>query len=160
VKDIKTPEVGFYAIANQTYSLYDEKEKYREFKVGDIALVTEVNAPTGGRRPTWQTWGMKVLFDEVTFEVNTRDLQYFVFSPISARLSGKSFCITGTLAHERKTYESFIKLNQGEYKNTLSSRVDYLITNTNTLTNKMKSAKLLGVTVVSESEFFKMCHGA
>lgn len=155
VKELTTPFPGFYAIANQRSGFYDINQNYQAFEAGQIALITEVNNGTSMAK-----WFIKVLLEETDYTINKYDLSSFIFSPVSSRLAGKSFCITGELTYIRPSYASFIKLNGGEYKNTITSKVDYLICNSGLLNStKIRKAKALGIKIIDEDLFFKICYG-
>lgn len=71
-------------------------------------------------------------------------------------LSGKSFCFTGKLNtfKNRTEAENIVKENGGEIKSGVSSKLNYLVSNTpNSGSNKNKKAKKLGVSVITEDEF-------
>jgi DNA ligase (NAD+) len=70
-------------------------------------------------------------------------------------LSGKSFCITGTLASmTRKEAEALVEKNGGRIAG-VSKKLDYLIAGEKA-GSKLDKARTLGVTIISEEEFIKM----
>jgi len=72
-------------------------------------------------------------------------------------LSGKSFCISGTLSKPRKAYEQVIEKFGGE--NVSISSCDYLICNTQSDSNKFKKAVERGVKIITEQELIKLIKG-
>ena len=73
-------------------------------------------------------------------------------------LSGKSFCITGSLSKPRKAYEQVIEKFGGS--NTSISSCDYLICNTPSDSNKFKKAIENGVKIINEQELIELIKGS
>lgn len=76
-------------------------------------------------------------------------------------LSGKSFCITGKLEHykNRDSLIEEIQSRGGQYLNSVSSKLNYLICNSSdSNSSKAKKASSLGVEVISEANFMQMCN--
>jgi len=72
-------------------------------------------------------------------------------------LSGKSFCITGKLSRTKKEFEAVITEAGGEYKTSVRRGLDFLIiADVGSTSSKAKSAKALGITLISEGEFDEM----
>jgi len=69
-------------------------------------------------------------------------------------LSGKSFCITGSLSKPRKAYEQVIEKFGGS--NTSITSCDYLICNTPSDSNKFKKAIERGVKIITEQELIEL----
>lgn len=62
-----------------------------------------------------------------------------------------------TGAHDLSDLKVFIEARGGYLRSAVSSKTDYLISNDpNSNSVKMKKAKELGVTIISEDEFLKM----
>jgi DNA ligase (NAD+) len=75
----------------------------------------------------------------------------------SDSLSGKKFCITGTLSMKRSELQKIIKENGGQAVSSVSSNTDYLITNdTESSSSKFKKAKELSIPIISETKFLEM----
>jgi DNA ligase (NAD+) len=76
-------------------------------------------------------------------------------------LSGKSFCVTGSLAAmDRKEFYDFVAERGGTGKTSVSAGLGYLVTNDpSSGSSKNEKARKLGVKVISEDEFFKMAGG-
>ncbi|MCG3187182.1 MAG: DNA ligase [Rhodocyclaceae bacterium] len=71
-------------------------------------------------------------------------------------LSGKSFVLTGTLAHHgRAEAGALIQAAGGKISNTVSAKTDYLVAGEEPGT-KLAKAKSLGVTVIGENELLEM----
>lgn len=73
----------------------------------------------------------------------------------SSSLSGKSFCVTGTLTQPRDAIHALIEANGGKVSSSVSSKLSYLICGEDSGSKKDKAEKL-GVKVISEEEFSKM----
>jgi len=74
----------------------------------------------------------------------------------SSALSGKKCVVTGTLQkYSRNDIERLIKSLGGKVQSAVSSNTDYLIAGEKA-GSKLKKAKTLGVTVLSEAEFSKL----
>ncbi len=76
------------------------------------------------------------------------------FVPIIGPLTGKSFCITGSLSKPRKAYEQVIEKFGGS--NTSISSCDYLICNTPSDSSKFKKAVDRGVKIITEQELIEL----
>jgi DNA ligase (NAD+) len=73
----------------------------------------------------------------------------------SNKLSGKSFCVTGTLTKGRKEVAADIESNGGIVKGSVGKGLDYLIAGDDAGSKKEKAEKL-GISVISEDEFLDM----
>ncbi|WP_303788864.1 NAD-dependent DNA ligase LigA [Ruminococcus flavefaciens] len=74
-------------------------------------------------------------------------------------IAGKTFVITGSVHiwKNRNELKAFIEQNGGKATNSVTSKTDYLINNDNTSNStKNKTAKELGVPIITEEEFQKM----
>ncbi|MBR1433062.1 BRCT domain-containing protein [Ruminococcus sp.] len=91
--------------------------------------------------------------DDDNFKKYLKDLKVY---PVI--LSGKTFVVTGKLKnYTREIINQKIKLSGGIVKDSITSDTDYLITNyPESTTSKMKKARELGTTIISEKEFDKM----
>jgi DNA ligase (NAD+) len=80
---------------------------------------------------------------------------------VDGPLSGKSFCVTGSLASmDRKSFQEFVIERGGTAKTSVSSDLGYLVTNDPTSgSSKNDKARKMGVKVISEDEFFKIAGG-
>lgn len=75
---------------------------------------------------------------------------------VSNSLKGKSFCITGTLSMTRDEFQALIKSHGGIPVSSVSKNTDYLIVGING-GGKLNKAEKLGVKIISENQFNKMC---
>jgi DNA ligase (NAD+) len=73
-------------------------------------------------------------------------------------LTGKSFCVTGSLATmSRKEFQDIVVDNGGIAKNSVASGLTYLVTNdTSSGSSKNTKAQKLGVSIINESQFLGM----
>lgn len=71
---------------------------------------------------------------------------------------GKSICVTGKLNHfTRDSINEKIVSLGAKAASSVSKKVDYLITNESSGSSKYKKAVELGVPIITEEEFLKMC---
>lgn len=75
----------------------------------------------------------------------------------SELLSGKTFVVTGSLNRtSRKELQSLIESNGGKVSGSVSAKTEALINNDSTSgSSKNKTAKALGVKIITEDEFYK-----
>ena len=76
-------------------------------------------------------------------------------APDEGPLTGKSFCVTGTLSVPRDAIHGLIKENGGNVVSGVSAKTDYLVAG-DKAGSKIVKAEKLGITVLSESELRKM----
>jgi len=70
-------------------------------------------------------------------------------------LEGKSFCFTGKMENPRKQLENLVTQNGGQVRS-VSKNLDYLVVaDVNSASSKMKSAKKIGVSIISEQDFLE-----
>lgn len=92
------------------------------------------------------------ILQEVTLEHTVSDA--------AAVLEGKTFVITGSVLQfkNRNELKSYIEERGGKVASSVSKNTDYLINNDNTSSStKNKTARELGVPVITEEEFMKLC---
>ena len=75
---------------------------------------------------------------------------------VSDKLKGKTFCITGTLSVTRDNFQALIKANGGIPVSSVSKNTDFLICGVGG-GSKASKAEKLGVKIISEQQFNKMC---
>lgn len=75
---------------------------------------------------------------------------------VSNSLKGKSFCITGTLSMTRDEFQALIKSHGGIPVSSVSKNTGYLIVGVGG-GSKLNKAEKLGVKMISEQQFKKMC---
>lgn len=77
--------------------------------------------------------------------------------PSSNKLSGKSFCFTGTMRNPRKTLEDMVADAGGQVRS-VSKELDYLVV-AGPSSSKTRKAKKLGISMISEADFlFQLTH--
>ena len=79
--------------------------------------------------------------------------------PITDKLNGKTFCITGKLVEfkNRDSLIASIENNGGKIVSGVSNKTNYLITNDkNSGSSKNKSAQKYGTVIISEQEYINM----
>jgi len=150
-------EPGYYAVATSNFTAYSKpiKEQSKAIilsvKTGDMFLIIEKD------QEKYSRWPVKILTEEHgALYVSSMDAHHFVYVKCGGNLTGKSFCITGELAHPRTVYQKIIEMNGGTFKTTVSKNLDYLITNLSWASTKMMKAKELGIHAIREHEFLAM----
>ena len=78
--------------------------------------------------------------------------------PFEGRLSGSTFCITGSLSRPRKEISLSIKSEGGKVVSSVSGNLDYLVAG-QSAGSKLDKAKRLGVRVISETELDEILGG-
>lgn len=73
----------------------------------------------------------------------------------SDKLSGKAFCITGTLSQSRDQIKKLIEENGGKFVTSVSSATSYLVAGEGGGSKRDKAAKL-GVTIITEKQLKEM----
>lgn len=79
-------------------------------------------------------------------------------SPISNRISGKKFCVTGALElfRNRSDLLAVIEAHGGKVVSCVGKNTDYLIMNGDSNSAKAKKAQAIGLTILKEKEFVDM----
>jgi DNA ligase (NAD+) len=73
------------------------------------------------------------------------------------KISGKKFCITGTLTMKRSDLQKMIKENSGIAVSSVTKATDYLITNdTESSSSKFKKAQELKIPIINEDIFLEL----
>ncbi len=134
---------------------FDTLEKLLDAKEADFAAVYQF----GDILAHNLTLGLAELKDEMLTLVNTGVVRIQSLPKEdsgSLPLNGKSFCFTGELHQiKRKEAEQLVKDQGGKTKSSVSKGLSYLVTNTpNSGSAKNKKAQELGVTVITEEDFF------
>ena len=78
------------------------------------------------------------------------------------RIRGKVFVVTGTVSHfaNRRQLQERIESEGGKVTGSVSGKTDYLINNdVNSASNKNRTAKQLGIPIITEEEFLEMLSG-
>jgi DNA ligase (NAD+) len=78
---------------------------------------------------------------------------------VQSPITGKSFCITGTLSKDRPVFEADIRALGGIAKSGVSKKLDYLIIGDLPGNTKLTKAETLGISIITESEFNKLLEG-
>lgn len=95
-------------------------------------------------------------FEEANF-IATNYLSFGEKEEEKTELTGLTFVITGSLTKPRKEYQSLIESLGGKVTGSVSRNTNYLICNDkNSNSGKSKTAKDLGIPVVTEEEFFEI----
>ncbi len=76
--------------------------------------------------------------------------------PLSDKLKGSTFVITGSLSCPREDLAKLVKQHGGAVSNSVSSKTSYLLAGTNTGATKTEKAAKCGTTIIDEDEFWHL----
>lgn len=103
--------------------------------------------------------GLKALKDDME-----KTLQFItikeptVKTVVAGSLNGKSFCFTGAASRPRKELWGMVENNGGVVFEGVKSGLDYLVmADPNSKSGKAEKARKMGITLISEDDFVKMC---
>lgn len=88
-----------------------------------------------------------------------KEIEFEEMAAGSSTLTGKTFVITGSLENfgNRGELQSLIEVNGGKVASSVSAKTSFLINNDNeSNSSKNKSAKKLGIPIITENEFLRM----
>lgn len=98
----------------------------------------------------------KLIQELESFGVNMSEIE--VGEKPSIDLTGKTFCITGSLSLTRDKYINLIEACGGKVVGSVSKKLSYLITNDKTTgTTKNQKAREFGIPILNERELLEMC---
>lgn len=100
-------------------------------------------------------------------EVNKADMEetikhIILIKPVlaSGKLSGKSFCFTGSMSYKRKDLQDIVTAQGGTNLDSVTKNLTYLVTaDPNSTSGKAKKARDLGITLISPEQFLEMVNG-
>ena len=73
------------------------------------------------------------------------------------KLSGKSFCFTGSMSYRRKDLQDMVTAQGGTNLDSVTKNLTYLVTSDpNSTSGKAKKARELGITLISPEQFLEM----
>lgn len=75
---------------------------------------------------------------------------------LSDRLAGKTFVVSGVFSIDRDQLKNLIELHGGKILSSVSANTNFLLAGNNMGPAKFEKAQKLGITILSEEEFFKM----
>lgn len=79
---------------------------------------------------------------------------------VAGGLAGKSFCFTGAASRPRKELWSMVESNGGVVFEAVKKGLDFLVlADPNSTSSKAVKARSMGITLISEDDFVKMCNG-
>ena len=95
--------------------------------------------------------------DDLIDKLINEGFDFSVKKKKDSSISGKKFCITGTLTMKRSDLQKMIKENSGIAVSSVSKDTDFLITNdTQSSSNKFKKAQELNIQIINEEKFLEM----
>jgi DNA ligase (NAD+) len=74
--------------------------------------------------------------------------------PASQKLAGKNFVVSGVFSRSREEIKAIIEFNGGKNSSSVSSKTSFLLAGENMGPEKRKKAEELGISIISEDEFF------
>lgn len=75
-----------------------------------------------------------------------------ILDKVKGKLTGQSFCFTGTMVRKRPDLEAMVTANGGEVKASVTRKLTYLVASDSS-TTKAATAKKYGTLVITEDEF-------
>lgn len=91
-------------------------------------------------------------FREIGVKMSNENIQNLV----SEKLRGMSFVVSGNFSVSREELKHLIEINSGKNISSVSSTTTYLIAGERMGPSKLEKAKKLGVTIITEDDFFKL----
>lgn len=152
-KKFSIPVIGSYAIARENIDISWQSNGLipeESFEPGTIALTTDIKTVNSGIKT------IQLLYKEKVLTLPFGLKRFFYFIRPNEMLNGKNFCITGRLEYDRKFYENLICLFGATYKQNMSDKIDYLLTNGSEKTNKIVKAKQAGIKIINENSFWEL----
>lgn len=104
--------------------------------------------------------GLRALYGDMGVTLRYIEIEEEKEKTVSGSLNGKSFCFTGAASRPRKELFQMVTDNGGIIHDGIKKKplTDYLvIADTNSTSSKAVAARKLGVTLISEEDFVKMC---
>lgn len=100
-------------------------------------------------------------------EVNKADMEETIkhvrivgWETVGGKLSGKSFCFTGSMSYKRKDLQAMVTAHGGTNLDSVTKNLAYLvIADPNSTSGKAKKARELGITLISPEQFLEMVNG-
>ena len=134
-------------------------EKMRDLTVGDLTSIDGIGQVMAENYTAFfadpdNKEKVDQLLSEIRFETEETE--------VSDELAGKTFVITGSLAHfeNRDALKEYIESLGGKTAGSVSSRTSYLINNDiSSGSSKNKKAKELGIEIITEEDFLEMIKG-
>jgi len=78
-----------------------------------------------------------------------------IIDRVKGRLTGMTFCFTGTMARKRPELESLVTSNGGVVKSSVTKKLSYLVA-ADSSTTKAATARKYGTKVITEDEFLQL----
>ena len=134
---------------------YDTLEELKEASVSNFM---RIDGFSEGRAKLLYL-AMDKLYDEMkelTSYVKIKEVSIMEEDKVADKLNGVSFCFTGKLEEMTRAEASDLAIKHGgTVKSSVSKGLDFLVTNSEDETSKMKKAKSLGTEIITESQFMR-----
>lgn len=134
----------------------DDLQSLRDADIDTLSAIENIGAVTALDIYTWFRTEKHVAELEDLLSVLTLEKEAVTEAQT---LSGKTFCVTGAV-HEfenRDALKAFIEARGGKVAGSVSKNTDYLINNdVNSSSTKNKTARQLGIPILSEADFLAM----
>jgi len=111
-------------------------------------LVSHTHGPS-----PWMPGEVNLFLDGKKLSISRKEIM--LINP-NKNLLNLSFVFTGIMPYERNFYKTVTVLKGGKYKNQMSKKVDFLVTNQPAATGKYSKALEYGVPIITESKFMAL----
>lgn len=138
-----------------TNSKYKSLEEILNLKLSDILLANVEGIGTSKAKSMFD--GLQSRRDTITalLEAGINVLDFKRNDKNNTAISGKSFCVTGTLSIDRLAFEGKIKDLGGLVKG-VSKKLDYLIVGDSPGATKLSKAEKCNIKIITEDDFNKL----
>ena len=95
--------------------------------------------------------------NKVDMEETIKHVRIVGWETAGGKLSGKSFCFTGSMSYKRKDLQAMVTAHGGTNLDSVTKNLAYLvIADPNSTSGKAKKARELGITLISPEQFLEM----
>ena len=95
--------------------------------------------------------------NKVDMEETIKHVRIVGWETAGGKLSGKSFCFTGSMSYKRKDLQAMVTAHGGTNLDSVTKNLTYLvIADPNSTSGKAKKARELGITLISPEQFLEM----
>ncbi len=138
-------------------SAYPEVERLESLTVDELTAIDGIGEVLAGEYVNF--FSNPDNLDEFNNLIEELDIAKAEITGTDSAIAGKNFVITGSVHiwKNRNELKSFIETKGGKVTSSVTSKTDYLINNDLTSnSSKNKTAKSLGIAIITEEEFLKI----
>jgi len=147
---LSTPNVGINTIKIIMDAGHDTLEKIQKLSENDLQKIKGVGPQKA--KSLYESLKLNKVLIEKMFNNGIS-----IKEKVVGKLTGKTFCFTGSANLPRKVLESKVTENGGLVKSSVNKELGYLVTNdTDFTSSKAVNAKKFGVKIISEELFLNM----